>query len=90
MCKTAGHGIRYTSCTPLHGPSLVPPPGGDCLRACIANMPLLTPPPPPFTTAGEMVLLLHWSLLNYAAVVKILKKHGERQHPKAYNLVGAA
>jgi hypothetical protein len=24
-----------------------------------------------------MVLLLHWSLLNYAAVVKILKKHGE-------------
>eukprot|EP00879_Flechtneria_rotunda_P022352 GHRR01023583.1.p1 GENE.GHRR01023583.1~~GHRR01023583.1.p1 ORF type:complete len:199 (+),score=78.09 GHRR01023583.1:395-991(+) len=25
---------------------------------------------------GEMVLLLHWSLLNYAAVVKILKKHG--------------
>lgn len=27
--------------------------------------------------AGEMVLLLHWSMLNYAAVVKILKKHGE-------------
>ena len=27
--------------------------------------------------AGEMVLLLHWSLLNYTAVVKILKKHGE-------------
>lgn len=26
---------------------------------------------------GEMVLLLHWSLLNYAAVVKILKKHGK-------------
>ena len=26
--------------------------------------------------AGEMVLLLHWSMLNYAAVVKILKKHG--------------
>lgn len=25
---------------------------------------------------GEMVLLLHWSLLNFAAVVKILKKHG--------------
>lgn len=24
---------------------------------------------------GEMVLLLHWSLLNFAAVVKILKKH---------------
>eukprot|EP00798_Chlamydomonas_sp_ICE-L_P008655 gene8655-34107_t len=24
---------------------------------------------------GEVVLLLHWSLLNYAAVVKILKKH---------------
>lgn len=24
---------------------------------------------------GEMVLLLHWSLLNYAAVMKILKKH---------------
>jgi len=23
-----------------------------------------------------MVLLLHWSMLNYAAVVKILKKHG--------------
>jgi hypothetical protein len=30
-----------------------------------------------FSCAGEMVLLLHWSLLNYAAVVKILKKHGE-------------
>lgn len=28
--------------------------------------------------AGEMVLLLHWSLLNYAAVVKILKKHDKR------------
>jgi SPX domain protein involved in polyphosphate accumulation len=27
---------------------------------------------------GEMVLLLHWSLLNYAAVVKILKKHDKR------------
>ena len=27
--------------------------------------------------AGEMVLLLHWSLLNYTAVVKILKKHGK-------------
>jgi hypothetical protein len=27
--------------------------------------------------SGEMVLLLHWSLLNYAAVVKILKKHGK-------------
>ena len=26
---------------------------------------------------GEMVLLLHWSMLNYTAVVKILKKHGE-------------
>lgn len=25
-----------------------------------------------------MVLLLHWSLLNYAAVVKILKKHDKR------------
>ncbi|GAB4814737.1 hypothetical protein N2152v2_001783 [Parachlorella kessleri] len=24
---------------------------------------------------GEMVLLLHWSLINYAAVAKILKKH---------------
>lgn len=23
------------------------------------------------------VLLLHWSLLNYAGLVKILKKHGE-------------
>ena len=22
------------------------------------------------------MLLLHWSMLNYAAVVKILKKHG--------------
>lgn len=29
-----------------------------------------------FPCAGELVLLLHWSLLNYAAVVKILKKHG--------------
>ena len=28
---------------------------------------------------GEMVLLLHWSMLNYTAVVKILKKHGESQ-----------
>ena len=28
-------------------------------------------------SAGEMVLLLHWSMLNYAGVVKILKKHGE-------------
>lgn len=27
-----------------------------------------------------MVLLLHWSLLNYAAVVKILKKHGKRRN----------
>jgi hypothetical protein len=27
---------------------------------------------------GEMVLLLHWSLFNYAAVVKILKKHDKR------------
>lgn len=27
---------------------------------------------------GELVLLLHWSLLNYAAVVKILKKHDKR------------
>jgi hypothetical protein len=26
--------------------------------------------------AGEMVLILHWSLLNFAAVMKILKKHG--------------
>lgn len=24
---------------------------------------------------GELVLLLHWSLVNYAAVAKILKKH---------------
>lgn len=24
---------------------------------------------------GEMVLLLHWSLINYAGVIKILKKH---------------
>lgn len=27
---------------------------------------------------GELILLLHWSLLNYAAVVKILKKHDKR------------
>lgn len=27
---------------------------------------------------GEMVLLLHWSLLNYAGVVKILKKHDKQ------------
>lgn len=27
---------------------------------------------------GEVVLLLHWSLLNFAAVVKILKKHDKR------------
>ena len=25
-----------------------------------------------------MVLLLHWSMLNYAGVVKILKKHGKQ------------
>lgn len=31
----------------------------------------------PAAAPGEMVLLLHWSLLNYAAVVKILKKHGK-------------
>jgi SPX domain protein involved in polyphosphate accumulation len=24
---------------------------------------------------GELVLLLHWSLLNFAAVLKIVKKH---------------
>ena len=29
-------------------------------------------------SVGEMVLLLHWSLLTYAAVVKILKKHDKR------------
>ena len=28
--------------------------------------------------AGEMVLLLHWSLINHAAVLKILKKHDKR------------
>ena len=27
---------------------------------------------------GEMVLLIHWSMLNYAAVCKILKKHDKR------------
>jgi len=26
--------------------------------------------------AGQLVLLYHWSMLNYAALVKILKKHG--------------
>lgn len=29
-------------------------------------------------SAGEMVLLLHWSMIIYTSVVKILKKHGER------------
>lgn len=28
--------------------------------------------------AGEIVLLLHWGLLNYAAVTKILKKHDKQ------------
>mmetsp|Transcript_37329 Transcript_37329/g.83055 ORF Transcript_37329/g.83055 Transcript_37329/m.83055 type:complete len:323 (+) Transcript_37329:409-1377(+) len=27
---------------------------------------------------GEMVLMLHWSLINYSAIVKILKKHDKR------------
>jgi hypothetical protein len=27
------------------------------------------------TLTGSCILLLHWSLLNYAAVAKILKKH---------------
>ena len=27
---------------------------------------------------GQLVLLFHWSMLNYAALVKILKKHGAR------------
>ena len=48
------------------------------------QVPISQPPcSQPFTAkrsknicAGEMVLLLHWSMLNYAAVVKILKKHG--------------
>ena len=31
--------------------------------------------------AGEMVLLMNWSCLNYAALVKILKKHGEVHLP---------
>jgi hypothetical protein len=34
---------------------------------------------------GEMVLLLHWSMLNYAAVVKILKKHGEFRHTNPHS-----
>lgn len=29
---------------------------------------------------GEIVLLLHWGLLNYAAVTKILKKHDKQTH----------
>ena len=39
---------------------------GTCRTACSAAL----------LFAGEMVLLLHWSMLNYTAVVKILKKHG--------------
>ena len=31
--------------------------------------------------AGSMILLLHWSLLNFIAVIKILKKHGELPGP---------
>uniref|UniRef100_A0A7R9YT16 SPX domain-containing protein n=1 Tax=Chlamydomonas euryale TaxID=1486919 RepID=A0A7R9YT16_9CHLO len=27
---------------------------------------------------GELVLVLHWSLINYSAIVKILKKHDKR------------
>ena len=27
---------------------------------------------------GELVLTLHWSLINYSAIVKILKKHDKR------------
>lgn len=38
---------------------------------CLTSLP--NPPP-----TGEMVLLLHWSFLNYAAVTKILKKHDKR------------
>lgn len=40
-----------------------------CLRPC---------PPLPKQMVdfhGELVLMLHWSLVNYAAVAKILKKH---------------
>lgn len=28
--------------------------------------------------AGELVMVLHWSLINYSAIVKILKKHDKR------------
>lgn len=31
--------------------------------------------------AGQLVLLFHWSMLNYAALVKILKKHGAHTAP---------
>jgi hypothetical protein len=33
--------------------------------------------------AGQLVLLFHWSMLNYAALVKILKKHGTLSPPHA-------
>ena len=43
---------------------------------------------------GEMVLLLHWSLVNYAGVAKILKKHdkllgavGRPLHPFLANVL---
>ena len=29
-----------------------------------------------FSAAGQLVLLFHWSMLNYTALIKILKKHG--------------
>ncbi len=29
-------------------------------------------------TSGELVIILHWSLINYSAIVKILKKHDKR------------
>ncbi len=56
-----------------------PWPGRECSRqlrllrlACSTDARPLAPCAP----AGELVLLLHWSVLNYAGVVKILKKHG--------------
>jgi hypothetical protein len=52
-----------------HAPAPRPRPAHDALQASKAAL---------VQFHGELVLLLHWSLLNYAAVVKILKKHDKR------------
>ena len=64
------HGERW-ACNDLHNaqpsPQCEPAYGGKG-DSCQKELKCMLP--------GEMVLLLHWSMLNYTAVVKILKKHG--------------